>query len=127
MKGFPKRQRLHPFERALLDLTVGTAHYERTMMRVDALRKGALELGKGHAGFANRAVTETEAEARRRVGFAELEALFQVPSSALIVPSFCLLGALLCPLVPLCATLLLLSILPFSRFPGLFAVVVRDG
>ena len=50
VSGFPSPTRLHPFERALLDLTVGTAAYERTLLRIDALRKGTLELGKGHAG-----------------------------------------------------------------------------
>jgi nucleolar GTP-binding protein len=91
--GFPEPRRLHPFERALLDLTVGTREYERALLRVDALRKGTLELGKGHAGFANRAVTAQEAEQRRRTGFqgaqpplalsqasharAEMEALFR--------------------------------------------------
>ena len=50
VSGFPGPTRLHPFERALLDLTVGAAAYERTLARVDALRKGCLELGKGHAG-----------------------------------------------------------------------------
>ncbi len=52
VRGFPPPARLHPFERALLDLTVGTAPYERALSRVDALRKGLLELGKGHAGCA---------------------------------------------------------------------------
>ena len=50
VSGFPSPARLHPFERALLDLTVGTSDYERTLLKVDALRKGILELGKGHAG-----------------------------------------------------------------------------
>ena len=50
VRGFPPPARLHPFERALLDLTVGTAPYERALSRIDALRKGLLELGKGHAG-----------------------------------------------------------------------------
>ena len=49
VKGFPAPARLHPFERALLDLTVGTTAYERALARVDALRKGLLEVGKGHA------------------------------------------------------------------------------
>jgi hypothetical protein len=49
VRGFPPPARLHAFERALLDLTVGTAPYERALARIDALRKGILELGKGHA------------------------------------------------------------------------------
>ena len=87
VRGFPPPSRLHPFERALLDLTVGTAPYERALARIDALRKGLLELGKGHArrappatrraprlltraprSYANRATTEREAEQRRKTG-----------------------------------------------------------
>ena len=60
-----------------MDLTVGSAHYERTVARVDALRKGLLACGKGHAGHANRAHTEAEAEERRRAGFEDMEALFR--------------------------------------------------
>jgi nucleolar GTP-binding protein len=91
--GFPSPARLHPFERALLDLTVGTREYERTLARIDLLRKGTLEVGKGHAGcaaaasgvlqrcprgsrartrassFANRSTSVQEAEARRTAGF----------------------------------------------------------
>ena len=82
VQGFPAPARLHPFERALLDLTVGTGAYERTLSRVDALRKSALQLGKSHAGFANRAVTAQEADQRRKAGFGELEALFRRGASS---------------------------------------------
>lgn len=82
VRGFPKLTRLHPFERALVDLTVGTPHYERTMARVDLLRKGILECGKGHTSFANRSHTEVEAESRRKAGFTELETLFRRGSGA---------------------------------------------
>ena len=57
VKGFPPPARLHPFERALLDLTIGTTAYERALARVDALRKGLLEVGKGHARCVFRAPT----------------------------------------------------------------------
>lgn len=81
-RGFPKPSRLHPFERALLDLTVGTAHYERTLLRVDVLRKATLECGKGHCAFANKANTVGEAELRRAAGFKDMEALFEKGSKA---------------------------------------------
>ena len=44
LKGFPSCSQLHPFERALLDLTVGIASYEKRLGRVDALRKSSLEV-----------------------------------------------------------------------------------
>lgn len=45
MKGFPVFKRLHPFEQALLSLTLGDGVYERTLAQVDTLRKTALEVG----------------------------------------------------------------------------------
>ena len=44
-KAFPPPGRLHPFERALLALTVGEQRYEDTLQRVDTLRKTVLEVG----------------------------------------------------------------------------------
>ena len=39
IKGFPPVTRLHPFEHALVEITVGPGRYERTLGRVDSLRK----------------------------------------------------------------------------------------
>lgn len=48
IKGFPAPSRLHPFERALLELTVGAGTYERVLARVEALRRSTVEVrGKG--------------------------------------------------------------------------------
>jgi nucleolar GTP-binding protein len=69
-RGFPPPARLHPFERALLDLTVGTAPYERALARVAALRKGVLELGKGHAGCAHARQRSTKRGPKPRLFFA---------------------------------------------------------
>lgn len=44
MKGFPPPPRLHPFERALLDLTVGEDRYATVLARVDALRRKLTEV-----------------------------------------------------------------------------------
>lgn len=47
VRGFPPPSALHPFETALLQLTVGEDRYERTVARVDALRKSVLEVCSG--------------------------------------------------------------------------------
>ncbi len=44
VKGFPHPSRLHPFERALLELTLGEARYCMAVERVDMLRKAMLEV-----------------------------------------------------------------------------------
>jgi hypothetical protein len=44
IKGFPPPSRLHPFERALLELTVGPGTYERVLARVEALRRSTVEV-----------------------------------------------------------------------------------
>jgi nucleolar GTP-binding protein len=46
MKGFPAPPRLHPFERALLDLTVGEERYVGVLQRVDSLRKRLTEVSE---------------------------------------------------------------------------------
>lgn len=43
-KGFPAPGRLHPFEAALLELTVGADSYVKRLARVDALRRSAVEV-----------------------------------------------------------------------------------
>ena len=45
VREFPPPARLHPFERALLDLTVGPGTYERVLARVDALRRSTVQVG----------------------------------------------------------------------------------
>jgi nucleolar GTP-binding protein len=49
MKGFPPPPWLHPFERALLDLTVGEERYVGVLHRVATLRKRLTEVGSGGA------------------------------------------------------------------------------
>ncbi len=48
VKGFPPPGRLHPFERALLDLTVGEDRYATVLARVDALRRKLTEVHSLH-------------------------------------------------------------------------------
>ena len=44
VKQFPACSQIHPFERALLDLTLGVESYERRLIKLDALRKSCLEV-----------------------------------------------------------------------------------
>ncbi len=44
VKGFPAAERLHPFERALLDLTIGLELYEKRLARLTSLRQSAVQV-----------------------------------------------------------------------------------
>ncbi|KAL4859859.1 Nucleolar GTP-binding protein 1 [Chlorella vulgaris] len=78
IKGFPQPERLHPFERALLELTVGPGTYERVLARVEALRRSTVEVGKAYATRASRAANKKEAVALQEEGFASLQAVFSL-------------------------------------------------
>ena len=60
VEGFPNPGALHPFEVALLELTLGGGRYEKTMNRVNSLRKRLLEVGKGHAARVSKAGSKYE-------------------------------------------------------------------
>jgi len=75
-RGFPPILRLHPFEKALLELTVGPGTYDRALARVCALRKASVEVAKGYAGRASKAANKKEAIALQVEGFARVEAVF---------------------------------------------------
>lgn len=44
IRGFPPREQMHPFEQALVLLTIGPEAYERRLVQVDALRRSTLEV-----------------------------------------------------------------------------------
>lgn len=44
IKGFPRFERLHPFEKSVLDLAVGEANYKRILGNVDKLRKKTVKV-----------------------------------------------------------------------------------
>jgi len=44
VKGFPTCRQMHPFERALLDLTLGVESYEKRLGKLNNLRKSCLEV-----------------------------------------------------------------------------------
>jgi nucleolar GTP-binding protein len=70
---------LHPFDAALLDLTVagGARGYASSLSRVDALRKLLQQTGKAFAGRAASAPNAAAAKALLEEGTAELSRLFQ--------------------------------------------------
>lgn len=76
VKGFPRLERLHPFERALLELTLEDGVYESTLYQVDAVRKGMLNIGKGLTARAAKAKGPKEAVNIREEGFEEMEKYF---------------------------------------------------
>jgi nucleolar GTP-binding protein len=77
VKGFPRVERLHPFERALLELTLKDDKYEATLRRVDVARKAMLSIGKQHAARAAKARGPKDAVGVREAGFEEMEAYFK--------------------------------------------------
>lgn len=82
IKGFPAPARLHPFERALLELTMGAGTYERVLARVEALRRSTVEVGKAYATRASRAVSKKDALALQEEGLERLQAVFSRGSYA---------------------------------------------
>ncbi|CAI5518964.1 unnamed protein product, partial [Closterium sp. Naga37s-1] len=73
---FPPRSHLHPFERCLVELTLGEGEYEEVLSRVDALRKRVLDVGKNAASLVNKTSTVKEAEQATTQGMAQVEELY---------------------------------------------------
>jgi len=82
IKGFPVPSALHPFEIALLELTLGDGRYEKTIGRVNSLRKKLLEVGKGHAARAAKAGSKYDCMLCRDEGFAEMETIYRKDMNA---------------------------------------------
>ncbi|KAF2592897.1 hypothetical protein F2Q70_00044354 [Brassica cretica] len=117
MESFPRRRLLHPYERSLIELTLGDGKYEEVLGKVDALRKKVLSVGKEHASLCakvrplNPALSKREAEDRLSEGVEKLEMVFQqegravddllsiakvlraMPVIDLEMPTLCLVGA----------------------------------
>lgn len=77
VKGFPAPERLHPFERALLELTLSDKKYRMTIEAVDSMRKGILGIGKGYASQVTKTTGIKDAEEMREKGFAEVESYYR--------------------------------------------------
>ncbi|KAL9669430.1 hypothetical protein QQ045_006977 [Rhodiola kirilowii] len=111
MENFPNKNTLHPYERSLIELTLGDGHYEQVLRMVDSLRKKVVSVGKEHASLCAKSLTKREALERLTEGVKELEVIFnregravddllniakilrQMPVVDLETPTLCLVGA----------------------------------
>jgi nucleolar GTP-binding protein len=73
-RAFPAVDRLHPFEAALLTLTLGDGRYEKTLARLDAARRAALQAGKDAAAAAAKTRGKADAVAAEEAGVAAVSA-----------------------------------------------------
>ncbi|CAK8532508.1 unnamed protein product [Lathyrus sativus] len=64
VESFPNKRRLHPYERSLIELTLGDGYYEKVLRNVDRLRKRVVSVGKEHASICAKSTTKREAEER---------------------------------------------------------------
>ncbi|KAJ0052407.1 hypothetical protein Pint_00027 [Pistacia integerrima] len=111
LENFPKKKYLHPYERSLIELTLGDGIYEEVLKKVDALRKKVVSVGKEHASLCAKSLSKREAGERLGEGMERLEEIFNCEGKAvddllniaktlrampvvdLETPTLCLVGA----------------------------------
>ncbi|XP_028754735.1 nucleolar GTP-binding protein 1 isoform X2 [Neltuma alba] len=111
VEKFPKKTYLHPYERSLIELTLGDGYYEMVLGNVDALRKKLVSVGKEHASLCAKSSSKREAEERLNQGIQRVEDIFAqegkvvddllgiaktlraMPVINLETPTLCLVGA----------------------------------
>ena len=76
VKGFPNPDRFHPFERALLELTLSDKKYRTTVEAVDKMRKILYGIGKGYASQVNNQQRINDMKATTDKGLNEMEAYY---------------------------------------------------
>ncbi|CAA0821016.1 P-loop containing nucleoside triphosphate hydrolases superfamily protein [Striga hermonthica] len=110
-ENFPDKKDLHPYERSLIELTLGDGNYEEVLGKVDTLRKKLVSVGKEHASFCAKSHTKREAEERLSEGMKKIEEIFNnegeavdellhiaktlraMPVVDLETPTLCLIGS----------------------------------
>lgn len=110
-ENFPNKDDLHPYERSLVELTLGDGNYEEVLRKVNTLRKRVVSVGKEHASLCAKSVTKREAEERLSEGMKKIEEAFlhqgkavdellniaktlrAMPVVDLETPTLCLVGA----------------------------------
>ncbi|GMH17186.1 hypothetical protein Nepgr_019027 [Nepenthes gracilis] len=111
IENFPKKKHLHPYERSLIELTLGDGNYEEVLGKVDYLRKKVVSVGKERASLCAKSSSKREAEERLTEGLKRLEEIFNcergvvddllniaktlraMPVVDLEKPTLCLVGA----------------------------------
>ncbi|XP_039125046.1 nucleolar GTP-binding protein 1 isoform X1 [Dioscorea cayenensis subsp. rotundata] len=81
-ENFPNKQYLHPYERSLIELTLGDGNYEEVLRRVDSLRKKIVSIGKQQASLCAQSMSKREAEERLNEGLKKIEEVFHIGSNA---------------------------------------------
>ncbi|PWA72400.1 P-loop containing nucleoside triphosphate hydrolases superfamily protein [Artemisia annua] len=110
-ENFPNKRLLHPYERSLIELTLGDGNYEQVLGRVDSLRKKVVSVGKELASLCAQSTSKREAEERLAEGLKRLEDIYRsdgkavdelmqiaktlraMPVVDLEMPTLCLVGA----------------------------------
>ncbi|GAB4862017.1 hypothetical protein Ancab_037271 [Ancistrocladus abbreviatus] len=111
IENFPNKKYLHPYEKSLIELTLGDGNYEEVLQKVDDLRKKVVSSGKEHASLCAKSTSKREAEERLSEGMKKLEEIFDrerkvvddllniaktlrvMPVVDLETPTLCLVGA----------------------------------
>ncbi|XP_052107285.1 nucleolar GTP-binding protein 1 isoform X2 [Arachis duranensis] len=111
VESFPDKAYLHPYERSLIELTLGDGYYEKVLGKVDTLRKRVVSVGKEHASLCAKSSSKREAEERLNGGLKKIEEIFAserkvvddllgiaktlraMPVINLETPTLCLVGA----------------------------------
>ncbi|PIN09980.1 hypothetical protein CDL12_17438 [Handroanthus impetiginosus] len=75
-ENFPNKRNLHPYERSLIELTLGDGNYEEVLSKVDNLRKTLVSVGKEHASLCAKSLSKREAEERLSEGMKKIEEIF---------------------------------------------------
>ncbi|XP_073012552.1 uncharacterized protein [Typha latifolia] len=83
VENFPNKRYLHPYERSLIELTLGEGNYEKVLGRVDALRKKLISVAKQHAALCAQSSSKREAEERLGEGLKKVEEVFQLGRNAI--------------------------------------------
>ncbi|CAN4117396.1 unnamed protein product [Withania somnifera] len=110
-ENFPNKKYLHPYERSLIELTLGDGNYEDVLGKLEALRKRVVSAGKEHASLCAKSLSKREAEERLNEGLKRIEEIFDcdgktvdellniaktlraMPVVDLETPTLCLVGA----------------------------------
>ncbi|KAG5588220.1 hypothetical protein H5410_048654 [Solanum commersonii] len=110
-ENFPNKKYLHPYERSLIELTLGDGNYEDVLGKLEALRKKVVSVGKEHASLCAKSSSKREAEERLNEGLKRIEEIFDgdgkavdellniaktlraMPVVDLETPTLCLVGA----------------------------------
>nr|GEU86836.1 nucleolar GTP-binding protein 1 [Tanacetum cinerariifolium] len=110
-ENFPNKRHLHPYERSLIELTLGDGNYEEVGHKVDSLREKVGSVGKELASLCAQSTSKREAEERLAEGFKRLENIYRsdgkaidelmqiaktsraMPVVDLEMPTLCLVGA----------------------------------